>query len=220
MSFHAIAGFQFRAGHCPPRLQRPAWSRLSLLALALAMIAFAAGSIAVPRPAQADDAAVEYLKRVGRELIAANQAGSAQAFATIINTHSHVQAIGTYALGSHKTNLKPADREGYFFGMVRFISRYAATESQKYRVSSFQIVGPANRTSNGVVVDTKVILKDGQSYDVQWLLQQTGGAYKIRDAKVQVLLGDYWMTPFLKDLFEKYIAENGSVTALVLALNR
>ena len=37
---------------------------------------------------------------------------------------------------------------------------------------------------------------------------------------VQVLLADYWMTPFLKDLFEKYIAENGSVQALVVALSR
>ena len=104
--------------------------------------------------------------------------------------------------------------------MVRFILRYAATESGKYQVASLQITGPASKTSNGVVVDSKVIMKDGQSYDVQWLLQSAGAGYRIRDAKVQVLLGDYWMTPFLKDLFEKYISENGSVQALVVALNR
>ena len=87
-------------------------------------------------------------------------------------------------------------------------------------MSHVEIVGPAQRARAGVVVDTRVHLRDGQAYDVQWLLHPTGGGYKVRDAKVQVLLGDYWMTPFLKDLFEKYIAENGSVQALVLALNR
>lgn len=189
----------------------------AMLALALSMLA-----IGMPlHSSRAQDAPSEYVKRVARDLIAANRAGSAQGFADALNNHSHVQAIGTYALGSYKPNLKPADRDSYFAGMVRFISRYAASESQKYQIASFDIVGPAGRTSSGVVVDSRVKLRDGSSYDVQWLLQPTaGGGYRIRDAKVQVLLGDYWMSPFLKDLFEKYIAENGSVTALVVALNR
>lgn len=190
------------------------------LHLLLALAVAACGLIGPGQPARADEAAIEYVKRVGRELIAANHTGSMQAFAVALNNHSHVQAIGSYALGSYKPNLKPTDRDNYFAGMVRFISRYAATESQKYQVASLQITGPAGRTSSGVVVDSKVIMKDGQSYDVQWLLQSAGGSYRIRDAKVQVLLGEYWMTPFLKDLFEKYIAENGSVQALVVALNR
>ena len=39
----------------------------------------------------------------------------------------------------------------------------------------------------------------------------------MRDAQV---LG-FWMSPFLKDLFEKYIGENGgNPRALVVALNR
>jgi hypothetical protein len=104
--------------------------------------------------------------------------------------------------------------------MVRFISRYAANESQKYQVSHAQFLGPAYRTKSGTMVDTRVHLKSGQAYDVQWLLQPAGKGYRVRDARVQVVLGDYWMTPFLKDLFEKYISENGSVTALVVALNR
>ena len=195
------------------------WGRtVSQVLLAVAVVMLAIGSPL--HSARAQDSATDYVKRVARELIAANKSGSAQAFADTLNAHSHVQAIGTYALGSYRPNLKPADRDGYFAGMVRFISRYAATESQKYHIANFEIVGPASRTSSGVVVDSKVHLRDGQSYDVQWLLQSAGGGYRIRDAKVQVLLGDYWMTPFLKDLFEKYIAENGSVTALVVALNR
>lgn len=196
------------------------WGRiLSQVMLALAALILVFG---VPfQSASAQDGPSEYVKKVARELIAANRSGSAQGFADAVNNHAHVQAIGTYALGSYKPNLKATDRDSYFSGMVRFISRYAASESQKYQIAGFDIVGPAGRTSSGVVVDSRVKLRDGSSYDVQWLLQPAqGGGYRIRDAKVQVLLGDYWMTPFLKDLFEKYIAENGSVTALVVALNR
>ena len=47
--------------------------------------------------------------------------------------------------------------------------------------------------------------------------QTEESTWKVRDAQV---LG-FWMSPFLKDLFEKYIAENGgNPRALVVALNR
>lgn len=179
-----------------------------------------AGMCQLSAPARADEAAVQFVQRMTRELIAANRAGSVVAFSEAFKKNAHIGPIGTYALGSYQSRLGQADKENYLSGMVRFISRYAATESQKYQVSHVQVTGPAQRVNAGVVVDTKVHLRDGSSYDVQWLLQPSAGGYKVRDAKVQVLLGDYWLTPFLKDLFEKYIAENGSVQALVVALNR
>ncbi len=167
-----------------------------------------------------EDAAGQYVQRMARDLIAANKAGDIKTFSDTFNRHANIGAIGTYALGSYQAKLRPEDKGGYYIGMVRFISKYAATESQKYQVSHLQVLGPSRRVNAGVMVDTKVHLRDGQSYDVQWLLQPAAGGFKVRDAKVQVLLGDYWMTPFLKDLFEKYIADNGSVAALVMALNR
>ncbi len=170
--------------------------------------------------AAADDTAVQFVQKMTRELIAANRAGADVVFAETLRRNAHVGAIGTYALGSYQGQLSQQNRDSYLNGMVRFISRYAASESKKYQVSHVQVTGPSRRVNSGVMVDTKVHLRDGSSYDVQWLLQPAGSGYRVRDAKVQVLLGDYWMTPFLKDLFEKYIAENGSVNALVLALNR
>ena len=167
-----------------------------------------------------EDAAGQYVQRMARDLIAANKAGDIKTFSDTFNRHANIGAIGTYALGSYQGRLRPEDKSGYFVGMVRFISKYAATESQKYQVSHLEVLGPSRRVNAGIMVDTKVHLRDGQSYDVQWLLQPAGTGYKVRDAKLQVLLGDYWMTPFLKDLFEKYIADNGSVAALVMALNR
>ena len=185
---------------------------------AVALVIAVLGQSALP--AAADEAAVQFVQRMSRELIAASKAGSVLAFSEAFKRNAHIGPIGNYALGSYQAKLPQADREPYLSGMVRFISRYAATESQKYQVSHVQVMGPGRRVNAGVMVDTKVHLRDGSAYDVQWLLQSSGGGYKVRDAKVSVLLGEYWMTPFLKDLFEKYISENGSVQALVVALNR
>lgn len=186
----------------------------ALLAALLACLAFVFG----PQRAQAlDDPAVEFMKQVSRDLIAAAKSGSAQAFADAVNRYGHVQAIGLYALGSYKPQLQPADRASYYSGMVRFIARYAAAEAQKYQISHTQIFGPAQRTDRGVFVDSRVHLKDGTTYDVQWMLVPQGNTFRIRDAQVM----SFWMTPFLKDLFEKYIGENGGrVQALMVALNR
>lgn len=185
---------------------------------ALALLLGTFGSVG--SSAAAEDSAAQFVQRMSRELIAANRAGADAIFADTLRRNAHVGAIGAYALGSYQSQLSQTNRDSYLAGMVRFISRYAAAESRKYQVSHAEVVGPSRRVSSGVVVDTKVHLRDGSSYDVQWLLQPSGAGYRVRDAKVQVLLGEYWMTPFLKDLFEKYISENGSVNALVLALNR
>ena len=170
-----------------------------------------------PPAAAAQEPAVEFMKRVSRELIAAANSGSAQAFADAINRHGHFRAIGDYALGTYKPRLNPTDRETYYAGMVRFIARYAAGESGKYPVSHAEIFSPPTHTTKGVFVDSRVHLKDGTSYDVQWRLIPQGGSFRIFDAQVL----SFWMTPFLKDLFEKYVGDNGgNVQALVVALNR
>lgn len=182
-----------------------------LLAAVIASCAFA------HRAAAVEDPAVEFMKQVSRELIAAAKTRSVQGFVDAINRYGHVPAIGLYALGSYKPQLQAAERSIYYAGMVRFIARYAAAESQKYQVARAEIFGPPQRTERGVFVDSRVHLRDGSTYDVQWMLVPHGTTFRVRDAQVM----SFWLTPFLKDMFEKYIGENGGrVQALMLALNR
>ncbi len=101
--------------------------------------------------------------------------------------------------------------------MVRFIARYAAAEAPKYAVSTAEILSPPVREDKSLYVDTRIYLKDGQTYEVRWLLIPQGDSFRIRDAQVM----GFWMSPFLKTLFENYVAENGgNPRALVMALNR
>jgi phospholipid transport system substrate-binding protein len=174
---------------------------------------FAATSV----PARAADPAVVYMAQVGRDLMAAARTRSPGVMANVIHRHGDVGVIGNYSLGAYRSKLSEADRPAYLSGMVRFISRYAASEAPKYPVVRVEWSNQSMRGSGGVMVDSKVVMADGTAYDVRWLLAKYGNSYKVRDAMV---LG-FWMTPFLRKLFEDYIAQNGgNPRALTAVLNR
>jgi phospholipid transport system substrate-binding protein len=195
--------------------------RASLAAGVLAAVAIPASLVAdwlgAASLARAADPPVVYMSQVGKELMSAARTRSPGVMATVIQRHADVSYIGLYSLGNYRAKLAATDRETYFAGMVRFISRYAAGEAPKYPVSRVNWTNQSTRGSNGVMVDSQVVLQDGTAYDVRWLLAKYGNGYKVRDAMV---LG-FWMTPFLKKLFEDYIEQNGgNLHALTAALNR
>lgn len=171
----------------------------------------------VTAPARAADPAVEFMKQTARELISAARSGSQRDFMEVIQNRGHVPAIGLYALGDYSSRLQPSERDNYYGGMVRFIASYAMTESPKYPVSHAEILSPVIREGDAVYVDSRVHLRTGTVYDVRWLLIPQGKSFRVRDAQVV----GFWMSPFLKNLFETFIGNNGgNPQALVIALSR
>lgn len=163
------------------------------------------------------ETAAAFMQRASNDLIAANHTASATGFAASLRKYSDIPAIGTNALGNYAGSLPKNDRPLYYNGMVNFIGRYAAKESAKYQVAKATVLGQSEEDARGASVETRVVLKSGESYDVRWQLVRSGSSFKIRDAQV---LG-FWMTPFLATLFQNYITENGgSSKALIMALNR
>jgi phospholipid transport system substrate-binding protein len=191
-------------------------------ALYLAAVCISAGlyvlwAAAATTPARAADPAVVYMAQVGRELMAAARSRSPSMMAAVVERYGDVAQIGLYSLGEYRTRLALAERPGYYSGMARFIGRYAASEAPKYPVARVEWSNQSVRGTSGLMVDSRVVLADGSAYDVRWLLFKYGNTYRVRDAMV---LG-FWMTPFLKNLFEDYIAKNGgNPRALTAALNR
>lgn len=200
---------------------QPIWSRRRdrrpapglWIAVALAIV----GLLPAPPAAVAAEPAARYMQRVAKDLMSAARTSSQSDFARTVRSHADYPSIGLYSLGAYARGLPQADRNNYYSGMINFIARYAATNAPKYPVANAVVTGQTEETKTGVHVDTRVTLQDGTAYDVRWLLVRRGSAWKVRDAQV---LG-FWMSPFLKDLFENYIAENGgNPRALVVALNR
>ena len=168
-------------------------------------------------PAAAADPAVQFMAKVGRELTTAARTRSPGVMSAVLQRNADVSYIGLFSLGSYRNQLSPPERNTYYSGMVKFIGRYAATEAPKYTVAKVEWSDQSIKGASGIMVDSKVTLVDGSSYDVRWLVVPYGGSFKVRDAMVLSL----WMTPFLKKLFEDYIAQNGgNPRALVAALNR
>jgi phospholipid transport system substrate-binding protein len=173
-------------------------------------------TVAVSHPVYAESAAA-FMQRAANDLMAANRSQSTTSFAAALRRYSDIQGIGTTALGSYAGSLPRDDRPLYYNGMVNFIARYAAKESAKYQIVKAAVLGQSEEDARGASVETRVVLRSGESYDVRWQLVRSGQSFKIRDAQV---LG-FWMTPFLATLFQNYIAENGgSSKALIMALNR
>ena len=156
------------------------------------------------------------MNKVGHELLAASRSKSPELIASVVQRYADTAYIGTYALGSYKAGLAAADRPAYTNGMVKFIGRYAAQQAPKYQVARYEILSSLQGGS-GLMVDSRITLRDGATYDVRWLLSKYGNTYRVRDAMVY----GFWMTPFLRQIFEKYLAENnGNVRSLVAVLNR
>lgn len=157
------------------------------------------------------------MQRVAKELVTASRSGSAAAFAATLRSHADIPTIGIYSLGSYARSLPQAERPTYYSGMINWIARYVASKSPEYPVASAVVVGQTEETKTGAYVDSRITLRDGSAYDVRWWLVRRGQTFKVADAQV---LG-FWARESLKDMFEKYIAENGgNPRALIIALNR
>lgn len=190
-------------------LSLPRRSVAAVLAAGLWLVAGAGMALA--------ETATAYMQRVANELVLASRTNSTVRFAAVIRSHADVPGLGLYSLGNYSRSLPAADRPNYYNGMVNFISRYAAKEAPKYPIASAVVAGQAGETKDGIEIDSRVSLRSGESYDVRWLIVRRGATFKVRDAQVV----GFWMSPFLKNLFENYISENGgNPKALIVALNR
>ena len=186
------------------------------MGLGLRLGALLAALFALAAPAAADPA-VQFVQRMANELHVAARAKSPQLISNVIQRYGDVNYIGSYSLGNYRAQLASTDRSLYHTGIIKFLGRYAANEAPKYPIAKYEVISPSIQGANGLMVDSRITLRDGSTYDVRWLLAKYGNTYRVRDAMVY----GFWMTPFLKKLFEDYVGENGgNVKALVVVLNR
>jgi phospholipid transport system substrate-binding protein len=194
-------------------LSRPLFPRW-LVAPLLALATLVSASVA---QAQSSDPAVAFMDRVAKEMMASARSRSPQAMQATMARYADTQALGLFALGDYRPRLEQGDRGPYMSGMIRFIGRYAATEAPKYPVARVTFNPVSRKAKYGLMVDSTLVLQDGTTYEVAWLLVRYGSTYKVRDVQVM----GFWGSPFLKKMFEDYIAQNnGNVKTLVSVLQR
>lgn len=168
------------------------------------------------QPAQADDA-VRFMQKIKKELLGAARKRSQVAFHQAIRRHADIAHIGNNSLGTYAKRLPRSSRRDYYEGVRKFMARYFTDQSRAYDIVDADVVRPSMREGKYYLVDTKVYLGSGWSYNVRWQLKRRGnGRFKIIDTQV---LG-FWLTPFQRDLFVNYVQKaGGNIRALIWALN-
>lgn len=134
-----------------------------------AALAGLAVAFAAPALAASEDAAVSYMQKVAKDMLAAHRQGTVASFKRAILRHADVPSIADYSLGQYRSKLSPTQKQAYYSGTATFMARYFADQSRDYVVSKYEI-GDADADGNDVNVDTKVYLMNGQSYTVVWRL--------------------------------------------------
>lgn len=184
-------------------------SRRTFLGAAMAIVAAGA-----PAMADKDHPSVAFMKKVGRDLLAAHRQGTVASFLGVMERYADVPQIALYSLGQYKSNLTASQRPRYFHGVAVFMSRYFAIQSREYRVAKYE-VGEASTDGDDVLVASKIHLMSGQTYNVTWRVVWRNKGYKVADAKV---LG-FSLVYMQRGIFTSYLSKrNGNLLQLMNAL--
>ena len=197
--------------HLPSVSQTFSSWRLLIYALVLGF-----GVLAPVESSAAPDRAVNYMKRVSRDLFAAARTGSTDEMARAIRRYADIKTIGIFSLGSYAPRLSKSRRSSYFSGVSRFMARYFMSQHERYKLVSARIESPSMKDEDRIFVDSKVYLESGTTYNVRWELMRRGKSYKIRDVQ---FLG-FSLIALQGNLFRRYIQDHDdNVNALVIALS-
>jgi phospholipid transport system substrate-binding protein len=158
---------------------------------------------------------VRYMQRISGDLYAAAHGKSPSLFLRAINRHADIKSISDYSLGQYSKKLNAKQQARMERGVAGFMSRYFASQVESYPVDRAEIKGERSYSANETLVSTRIFLKTGSSYWVEWLLAEHGKSFKIRDVRIM----GFWLSPFQRSLFVSYIDKNGGdVSALLSAL--
>lgn len=161
--------------------------------------------------------AIRYMETVAKDLFAAQNAGTIVAYFEAINRHADLPAIGLYSLGQYRGDLPRSEYERYFGGVARFMARYFADQTRKFRVAKAEFDENPVEDNGDLLVRTKITLISGSRYNVVFRLTPQKSGYKVSDVKV---LG-FSLTYLQRGIFLSFINKRGgSVNALVAALTR
>ena len=97
-------------------------------------------------------------------------------FEEIFSKYADVPLIARKALGPTWRGASKAQRSAYVSAFRAYMARYYGTRFEEFLGSEI-IVSNSRKTSGGFLVGSKIILKDGSSYQAQWHVIDARGKY-------------------------------------------
>ncbi len=149
--------------------------------------------------------AVAYMKTVADDLMAAQRVGTVPSFQKAILRHADVEGLAMYSLGPYKGDLQPSQKPSYFTGVSLFMARYFADSSRQYQVGKAEIGDATVDDTGAALVNTRITLMSGSTYNVIFKVTQNGKEYQIADVSV---LG-FSLATMQRGIFLRFIAKHG-----------
>jgi phospholipid transport system substrate-binding protein len=191
--------------------------RFLLIVASLAAAKAASPLVASAQAAVDPNGAVQYMREVADDLMQAQRVGTVSSFQKAIVSHADVEGIALYALGNYRDDLAKAQRPAYFKGVSLFMARYFADSSRQYQVGKAEVGEATLDDSGAALVNTKVTLMSGTTYNVVFKVARDSKGYQIADVNV---LG-FSLAYMQRGIFQRFIAKNGGDERVhVAALNR
>ncbi len=161
--------------------------------------------IAAPIEAQACGAK-GFVKEVSGKMLSAAKSGSVGRFRSLIKNYADVGAIGSFALGRHRTLVPASNKTAYEKGMLEFMAKTLANYGRKFRAIDVEVGRCA-----GSKVNAKLIRSSGRAQPVIYKVKKRGARYKVVDLQVQ----NVWLGPLLRTTFDGVIKKaGGNIKAL------
>jgi phospholipid transport system substrate-binding protein len=154
----------------------------------IAALAVTAAVSATPRPAAADEAAVEFIGALGNQAVSVIRsdvppASKAAYFRRMIHQDFDLTGISRFVLGPYWRVASPAEQHKFrtLFAdrLVRFYGRQLAQTGG----GDFAVSG-SRPSAEGVIFTSRIIRSQGAPIIVDWRLDLTNGVYKIKDVAI------------------------------------
>jgi phospholipid transport system substrate-binding protein len=201
----------------------PSIGRRGMLALAIAGVSLPALLAQAVNAENAESAAaIAPIQRLNEALLANMKAGKqvpfAQRFAAlapVIENAFDLDAILAASVGLRWQSMTESEKSALQTAFRRYtISSYLANFDE-YNGQSFQIAPSVRKLDNGeVVVDTKILRRDGTSTKLSYVMRKTPSGWKA----VDVLLDGTISRVAVQRSDFRYLLTNGGVPALVAGL--
>jgi phospholipid transport system substrate-binding protein len=186
---------------------------------ALGALALFALLYASPRPAAAQDAR-SFVGTLGREAIAVmgpsiSPAQRLARFRQLFSNDFDVPGIGRFVLGRYWRIATPQEQGEFLRLFQEYIVRAYSTRLAEYGGEPFRVIG-ARPAGDQTVVTSEIIRQNGAPVEVDWMLVDRGGQYKISD----VYVGGVSMKVTQRDEFASVIQRTGGVSGLLAQLRQ
>lgn len=177
---------------------------MHLVRMMVTLFLLVAGAAAASAAARCD--AANFVIGAGNAIDRAARSRSAAAFSAVVSRYADVNAISLFALGRYRKQL-PAGRQPEYAALTRrFIGKFMAGRSGKFRAANLRIVECAG-SAKARTVNARL----ASGHRVIFKLYRTRGGFRISDMSIESI----WLAQQLRSTFVNVITRNdGDINAL------